>query len=489
MTYNGTLHGVLNSTLHGSLNGSAVRNAKDIGISDIGNYYVGQTVETALQESGLGLKNNTTELTAASASAAKGKTYGTLGARLDGFDVDTYLPITNLVGNGDFSNGATGWYGASATNISVSDGKLKVIATAQYGRAYTSIPNTVIGHMYYCSVVINGTANANYYGIYNHESYLATSGGRLSNVKTATSVQSTFSIGDNRTSGWTECTVDYVSVIDLTATFGAGNEPTVAQMDAMLSRFPNSWLAGTVNLFNAGYAQNSLIKKDTALIEKTGYGVYSGLAISAQATPNMTVSVPTGTIYMDTGARFTPTANTALAVSAADATNPRIDIVYVSYDGIISYLAGTAAASPSAPSIPTGGQLLAQIAVAAGATSITSTNITDKRRLNFQGAWITPTLLNGWTGNIKYAKSFNGFVTLAGEVTSGLISALSALCTMPDGYKPIYSTTVLATKISDASIKKAFVLSNVNGALMFCGSNELETSTQYRFQITYYAGS
>lgn len=61
-------------------------------------------------------------------------------------------------------------------------------------------------------------------------------------------------------------------------------------------------------------------------------------------------------------------------VTAADATNPRIDIVYIqvndtvqdgsgSRNGVVGYLAGTPAASPSAPATPARSIVLAQIAV------------------------------------------------------------------------------------------------------------------------------
>ena len=121
--------------------------------------------------------------------------------------------------------------------------------------------------------------------------------------------------------------------------------------------------------------------KNTQLLEATGYGVISGLTVTAQATPNMTVNVATGTVHMANGVRFTPAANSALAVTAADATNPRIDIVYVSSAGIISYLAGTPAPSPAAPATPTDGFLLAQISVGAAVTTITNANITDQRKM------------------------------------------------------------------------------------------------------------
>ena len=32
-----------------------------------------------------------------------------------------------------------------------------------------------------------------------------------------------------------------VSVVNLTDTFGAGNEPTKAQMDTIMSGYPNGW--------------------------------------------------------------------------------------------------------------------------------------------------------------------------------------------------------------------------------------------------------
>ena len=38
--------------------------------------------------------------------------------------------------------------------------------------------------------------------------------------------------------------VQYVSVIDLTTAFGAGKEPTLAEMDRLMARFPNSWFDG-----------------------------------------------------------------------------------------------------------------------------------------------------------------------------------------------------------------------------------------------------
>jgi hypothetical protein len=118
----------------------------------------------------------------------------------------------------------------------------------------------------------------------------------------------------------------------------------------------------------------------TQIKEKTSYGVVSGLTVTAQDEPDMTVNVSSGVIYMQDGKRFEVVADT-MNVIEADADNPRIDIIFVNSTGTLGYLQGTAAAKPEAPATPLGSQLLAEIAVAADATSIKTANITDKRKL------------------------------------------------------------------------------------------------------------
>jgi hypothetical protein len=113
--------------------------------------------------------------------------------------------------------------------------------------------------------------------------------------------------------------------------------------------------------------------------EKTSYGVVSGLEVTAQGEPDMTVNVSSGIIYMQDGKRFEVEAGTK-AVEEADADNSRIDIIYINGTGVVSYMQGIAAAVPTAPETPSGSQLLAEIAVAALVTEIKAANITDKRK-------------------------------------------------------------------------------------------------------------
>lgn len=83
-------------------------------------------------------------------------------------------------------------------------------------------------------------------------------------------------------------------------------------------------------------------------------------------------------------------ATQVLAVAAADATNPRIDIVILRvYDdpfdssgnsyADLEVITGTPAGVPSAPAVPSSAIKLAEVAVAAGATGIVDANITDAR--------------------------------------------------------------------------------------------------------------
>ena len=128
--------------------------------------------------------------------------------------------------------------------------------------------------------------------------------------------------------------------------------------------------------------EHEIEKLKIMLVEKTSYGVLSGLEVTAQDEPDMSVNVSEGIIYMQDGERFEVDTD-VITVDTADTTNARKDIIYVNSTGEITYLAGTAAEVPEAPSTPTGGLILAEIAVAANATAIETTDITDKAKQLF----------------------------------------------------------------------------------------------------------
>ena len=105
------------------------------------------------------------------------------------------------------------------------------------------------------------------------------------------------------------------------------------------------------------------------LAESTGYGIVSGCEPSISG---LTVKVGAGVIHLSDGTRKEMSA-TNITLDNADPTNPRIDLVYIDSTGAVAKITGTAAASPIAPALPTGGISVARVSVAAGASTGTVT--------------------------------------------------------------------------------------------------------------------
>jgi hypothetical protein len=114
-------------------------------------------------------------------------------------------------------------------------------------------------------------------------------------------------------------------------------------------------------------------------LENIGDGVQTGLNVLDSAIPDMNVHVQTGSIYMPDGERFSYSSIKTFAVTTADATYARKDIIFVDSFGVITYLAGTPATSPTEPALPSGAHKLCVIDVPAGDTAIEQAQITDSR--------------------------------------------------------------------------------------------------------------
>jgi hypothetical protein len=126
--------------------------------------------------------------------------------------------------------------------------------------------------------------------------------------------------------------------------------------------------------------QSIWFETDVAILAAglNGVGVVSGGGVTAQGSPDMTVAIAAGTIRIASGAQVAVTSGNG-TISAADATNPRIDLVSASDAGTKTVTAGTAAASPKPPALPSGHVALAMVYVPANDTTIASDQITDKR--------------------------------------------------------------------------------------------------------------
>jgi lysophospholipase L1-like esterase len=115
----------------------------------------------------------------------------------------------------------------------------------------------------------------------------------------------------------------------------------------------------------------------------TGYS--AGVRMGCVCTPgnsgvNLSVAVAGGTIYAGTKTPVTVAAAT-VTPGAASGSNPRFDLIVASNAGVLSVVAGTAAAAPVFPTVPALSVVLAAVWIPTSATSITAANITDKRRM------------------------------------------------------------------------------------------------------------
>lgn|GEM_PF-5491911 len=158
--------------------------------------------------------------------------------------------LQNLIVNGDFSNGTTGWT-PSATTLVASNNECYFTAAAQYGGPIQFIANysNYKSHNLYYAVFAKVDSSSVYFvlndglgqSIVNAStfgSYARLSG--IWNVNSNGTILYT-KLQDSRSSAWTTNYVKYWVVFDLTSAFGAGNEPTKATMDTIMSGYTNSW--------------------------------------------------------------------------------------------------------------------------------------------------------------------------------------------------------------------------------------------------------
>jgi len=160
----------------------------------------------------------------------------------------------------------------------------------------------------------------------------------------------------------------------------------------MTLRTPPSWLQN-----GSHPAENDRLTTQ-ALWATTGIINSSSLAVTQNSPVGMSVIIAggwaaiVGTTQANMGTYVGYNdAPTVVAITTANPTNPRIDLICMTvqdayYTGsqnnvIFQVVAGTPASSPVVPSVPANSIALAEVAVAAGALSITNGNITDRRVL------------------------------------------------------------------------------------------------------------
>jgi hypothetical protein len=162
------------------------------------------------------------------------------------------VSLTNILTNGNFAS-TSGWT-ATGASFSVADNEAIFLADGQndyVGRADVPITN---GHTYYfCGWIKAGSSSVRMLmsDIAGHDVAENSAGSGAYEflndlyVSTQTKNGAFYPLNDLRASGWNTVNGQYYSIMDLTASFGAGNEPAAAQMSKLMEQFPNKYLDGT----------------------------------------------------------------------------------------------------------------------------------------------------------------------------------------------------------------------------------------------------
>lgn len=172
--------------------------------------------------------------------------------------------------------------------------------------------------------------------------------------------------------------------------------------------------------FNSGVSSGSSVSTlHGGVVGGTGLGVTPGTGMNVTVGPG-SFAVPVTGSPQSGGYASTLPQSATLAVQAADPANPRVDLVCATVvdngdstsDGIVQYIAGTAAPSPAAPALPANSTPLATVSVPANATSVTSGSITDKRVFTVAAGGVLAApkgAVAGYAGQLAYDKASGSF--------------------------------------------------------------------------------
>lgn len=193
----------------------------------------------------------TNEATRQQNEITRGQTFGTYDGRITNLESDYAVLGTNLF---PYKFIEINGY-ASVTGIRITLLKNHFYYTKRNFEVVKGIPNTITGRV--------NALNHNLISIGSENSLITKFVG-----ETATGDLFLYGTQGVDDEGNKMVNFENVFIIDLTATFGDGNEPTVSQIDRLLAQFPDSWFEGTQNIYLARWALNELRRLDSEKANK-----------------------------------------------------------------------------------------------------------------------------------------------------------------------------------------------------------------------------
>jgi hypothetical protein len=140
------------------------------------------------------------------------------------------------------------------------------------------------------------------------------------------------------------------------------------------------FIPNEADAFHADQAEPDSVDWEIKILAFQRTGVKSGCAVTESSPAAQTVDIAAGEVLLS-GEHITVSAQADKAVTAADGSNPRFDLISINSSGTAVVTAGTAASQPVYPDIPASSVPLAVLYVPASDNTHANNQITDKRIL------------------------------------------------------------------------------------------------------------
>lgn len=258
---------------YSALHWAAKAAASAAGIADSAEMLIKHEAEIASLENTLNSANINQETTATATGVdvvALPKTAANTGMQVQMFGQSA----ENLVTNGDFRNGATGWLILGTPNTMTITDKLTINGTAATSAGYYKDIAATTGNKLY--IAIKSTNAGTVFPSVRLYDFNTTNNSAISGINnTVSSV-----IVDSKINGirlyfqqigdavYNNVTIDDIRVINLTATYGAGNEPTKEQCDVLFANY----FEGSDNVLGTGRVRSVGKNKVTQQALDAGVG-------------------------------------------------------------------------------------------------------------------------------------------------------------------------------------------------------------------------